>query len=582
MAKSKAQLNEILTTHTSIHRTLRRPAAVVAAVPAQPLPAITRRVATQTTVTLGAGGDSDYPVQWTTSTPSAIKRLRAGDAECDDDSNNNRVSSTEKLKLESQIDSERTAVAALTELSNLKHNSSGSSSAEEETTTGHHAVTSIVNNLNSLNSSDSISVIPITQQAALLERLKDMSQLETAAVLMDISKKVIISPPNSIPHSPPHNQHHHHHSSSKETSFVNHRSAYAHSAPAAADRVKRTNSNSDNMMMDLSIKRVKVEPQEEQQQQQQAQFVQRRESVIKTERGGQRSGQMSATTDQTMENSEALLNTLKNRHQLNVIKLNDHQNSHSSSHQRQSGISGLTVLNVDRLNNGVGMHYGSDDVEDEEDLDDDSSDPGRLQVDMSLENHRIDEDEQEQEEAHHYRNGGKAGVAASGHGYQQQQQQQMAHEGKTPRRGTNKAKGGRKNNNAMDDGRVSSPMMIMGKGNQSTGITAAQLAATAMASMASAAGGPQDAHGLWHLIAQTTLNNNNGMPMGHQSKEAVQLLQQMIQSKNMQLNLGMPPMNLAAALGDMQQPLSLMKVSGEEDEVHFVGLMQGRSIWNVL
>lgn len=518
MAKSQAQLNEILATHTSIQQY-------------RPSKRTTRRVATQTTITLSCD-----PAQWTVATPvSAIKRRLRDDG--DDDSNNNRVSSTEKLKLESQIDSERTAVAALTELSNLKHNSSGSSCAEGEEAAGQNAVNSIVKNLNSLNSGDSISVIPITQQAAFLEKLKDMSQLETAAVLMDISKKVIISPPSSNPHSPPPH--------SKETCFVNRGGSYA-----PADRVKRSNS-SDNMMMDLSIKRVKVEPQEEQQQQ----FVQHRESVIKTERGG-RSGQefrdrnnQGGAINATMENSDALLNTLKNRHQLNVIKLNDHQGS-----QRQMG--GLTVLNVDRLNNGGSAHYGSDDVEDEEDMDDDSSDPGRLQVDMSMEN------EEEMEEAHQFRNGGGFGKA-QGHGYQQQQQVVM-NDGKTAKRSNsnnNKGKGGRKGN-AMEDGRVPSPMgLMMGKGNNQS-ITAAQLAATAMASMASAAGGPQDAHGLWHLIAQTTLNNNNGLPMGHQSKEAVQLLQQMIQSKNMQLNLGMPPMNLAAALGEMQQPLSLMKVSG--------------------
>lgn len=484
LAKSKAQLNEILTTTPSIHRQLKRTTTTAVAT--------TRRVATQTDVTCDP--KEELILSSSACRLPVTKRLQGDRVEdsCNDDSNNNRVSSTEKLKLESQIDSERTAVAALTELGNLHQESSKKSSSSAL--------------INHLNSSDSLSVSPVT----LHEKLKDMSQLETAAVLMDISKKVIISPPSSNPQSPPHS------------------------------RVKRTNSSDNNMMMDLSIKRVKVEPTEEAIQTQQQ--LQQRESVIKTERG-RGGGRMD---QETMENNEALLNTLKNRHQLNVIKLND---NHSRS------LPGLTVLNVDRLNNGI--HYAREErepadqgAEDEEDMDDDSSDPGRLQVDMSMESNReVDEDDLE---AHHnnFRNGGSAAHFAKvvSSGYQHQHQQQSGRKGIKP-------KAGRKNNNSgLDDGRVPSPMN-MSKG----GITAAQLAASAMASMASAAGGPQDAHGLWHLIAQTTLNNNNGLPMSHQNKEAVQLLQQMIQNKNMQLNLAMPPLNLAA-LGEMQQPMSLMKV----------------------
>lgn len=497
LAKSKAQLNEILTTTPSIHRPLKR----------APVPPTTRRVATQTTVTLSCN-----PSQWQSETSSVEKRLR-GDSECDDDSNNNRVSSTEKLKLESQIDSERTAVAALTELSNLKHESSSAAVAAAKGS--HKVVTSTV--LTNLVGSETLSVTPVSHQvSALQEKLKDMSQLETAAVLMDISKKVIISPPNSNPHSPPHSN----------------ASIYQRNP---ADRIKRTNSS--DMMMDLSIKRVKMEPQSTDMQSHQ----QRRESVIKTERGRTGKADSSYQESSVAENSDALLNTLKNRHQLNVIKLND-------SHQRQPMHSGLTVLNVNRLNNGVNYDrmtedHGEvdDEAEEEEDMDDDSSDPGRLQVDMSLDNHH-DEDALE---IHHMQNGGKLPANVY---------HQSAHDGKGQRRG-GKSKGGRSKNS---DCRVPSPMMA--KGNASAGITAAQLAATAMASMASAAGGPQDAHGLWHLIAQTTLNNNNGLPMSHQNKEAVQLLQQMIQNKNMQLNLAMPPMNLAA-LNEMHQPQSLSKVS---------------------
>lgn len=528
VTKSEAQLNHLLTTTASIHRSLKRTTVVAAAAPITL--STTRRVATQTAVTLCSN-----PAQWGDTTPSQSdgKRLRSEEDEGDDDSNNNRVSSTEKLKLESQIDSERTAVAALTELSNLKPQQDDSPSKGSTSSSGSHKVVTStgLNNHHHhhhhLSSSESLSVIPVSSQhhKELHAKLKDMSQLETAAVLMDISKKVIISPPNSNPHSPPH---------------FNASYGQRNNNP---DRVKRTNSS--DMMMDLSIKRVKVEPQQLEDLQQQQQH--RRESVIKTERGS--SAKVFGHDQETvsMGNSEALLNTLKNRHQLNVIKLNERQST---------TLTGLSVLNVDRLN---GLHYDRvvakeeamvDEEAEEDDLDDDSSDPGRLQVDMSMETHRegMVHDDEEDMEGHHLRNGN----------YQQQQQQEQRVEGKAPRRGGgNKSKsGGRKNNHAMEmDGRVPSPMM--GKGNAAAGITAAQLAASAMASMA---GGPQDAHGLWHLIAQTTLNNNNGLPLGHQNKEAVQLLQQMIQNKNMQLNLGMPPMNLAA-LGEMQQPLSLLKVS---------------------
>lgn len=507
MAKSKAQLNEILTTTPSIHRTLATSSVLVTTTPVPKSPT-TRRVATQTTITLSCD-----PAEW--AVPKRAPRVPAKDEECGDDSNNNRVSSTEKLKLESQIDSERTAVAALTELGILSHQQKGDTQQKLQGSE-HNKVVTTSTILKNIHSSESISLIPVNhevqQQQLLHEKLKDMSQLETAAVLMDISKKVIISPPSSNPHSPPH---------SNSATF------------------KRTNSS--DMMMDLSIKRMKQEPQMDDLQQHQ-----RRESVIRVERGSSEKKVTSSDQDQMMVNREqndALLNTLKNRHQLNVIKLND-------NHSRQQP--GLTVLNVDRLNNGVHFATRGEPAmdEDEEDLDDDSSDPGRLQVDMSQENHSEGiHDDDEDLEAHQYRNG-KVGYPG-----QHQHQGQKRRPSKSSKSGGG---GGRKNKVMTDDGRVPSPMMMLkDRGGSAAGITAAQLAATAMASMASAT--PQDAHGLWQLIAQTTLNNNNGLPMGHQSKEAVQLLHQMIQNKNMQLNLAMPQLNLAA-LGDMQQPLSLMKV----------------------
>ena len=50
------------------------------------------------------------------------------------------------------------------------------------------------------NSYNNRSKLPLT-----VKNLSQLQRLETAAVLMDMSKKVIVTPPNSNPHSPHHN-----------------------------------------------------------------------------------------------------------------------------------------------------------------------------------------------------------------------------------------------------------------------------------------------------------------------------------------------------------------------------------------
>ncbi len=127
--------------------------------------------------------------------------------------------------------SEHTAAAALTELrntsSNHHHHHHHHHQKQQQQKNQSSLVTSILskNHINHLEA-NSVSVIPIeaktstianniqtrsntnqlNQQKPPIIQMKSLSQLqqqlETAAVLMDISKKVIISPPSSNPQSP--------------------------------------------------------------------------------------------------------------------------------------------------------------------------------------------------------------------------------------------------------------------------------------------------------------------------------------------------------------------------------------------
>lgn len=122
--------------------------------------------------------------------------------------------------------SEHTAAAALTELRNTSSNHHHHQKQQQQKNQS-SLVTSILskNHINHLEA-NSVSVIPIeaktstianniqtrsnknqlNQQKPPIIQMKSLSQLqqqlETAAVLMDISKKVIISPPSSNPQSP--------------------------------------------------------------------------------------------------------------------------------------------------------------------------------------------------------------------------------------------------------------------------------------------------------------------------------------------------------------------------------------------
>lgn len=124
--------------------------------------------------------------------------------------------------------SEHTAAAALTELRNTSSNHHHHQKQKQQQQKNQSSlVTSILskNHINHLEA-NSVSVIPIeaktstianniqtrsntnqlNQQKPPIIQMKSLSQLqqqlETAAVLMDISKKVIISPPSSNPQSP--------------------------------------------------------------------------------------------------------------------------------------------------------------------------------------------------------------------------------------------------------------------------------------------------------------------------------------------------------------------------------------------
>uniref|UniRef100_A0A7G3ACY1 Putative gata transcription factor gatab-2 n=1 Tax=Lutzomyia longipalpis TaxID=7200 RepID=A0A7G3ACY1_LUTLO len=188
---------------------------------------------------------------------------------------------------QSRIDSERTAVAALTELSNMsstKLNAVSSSSnvssvvassitaVSSPLTSTASSVTSIIskNHLDHLEA-NSVSVIPLESSGGgggggnkrlisdvnHIKNLSHLQKLETAAVLMDISKKVIISPPSSNPQSPSHHQ--------QQQQFQNHlkhqqqqpsiTSSVIKSHDFIGNSLKRSMSHEE---IDLSLKRVKL------------------------------------------------------------------------------------------------------------------------------------------------------------------------------------------------------------------------------------------------------------------------------------------------------------------------------------
>uniref|UniRef100_A0A1B0CMQ4 ZAD domain-containing protein n=1 Tax=Lutzomyia longipalpis TaxID=7200 RepID=A0A1B0CMQ4_LUTLO len=166
---------------------------------------------------------------------------------------------------QSRIDSERTAVAALTELSNMsstKLNAVSSSSnvssvvassitaVSSPLTSTASSVTSIIskNHLDHLEA-NSVSVIPLESSGGgggggnkrlisdvnHIKNLSHLQKLETAAVLMDISKKVIISPPSSNPQSPSHHQ--------QQQQFQNHLKHQQQQPSITSSVIKRSGAN---------------------------------------------------------------------------------------------------------------------------------------------------------------------------------------------------------------------------------------------------------------------------------------------------------------------------------------------------
>ncbi|XP_059619166.1 box A-binding factor [Phlebotomus argentipes] len=174
---------------------------------------------------------------------------------------------------QSRIDSERTAVAALTELSNMSSSmnavssssvsSVGASSITVSSPSTASSVTSIIskNHLDHLEA-NSVSVIPLESGKQRLsvgdvnhiKNLSHLQKLETAAVLMDISKKVIISPPSSNPQSPSHHQQFQNHlkHQQQQPSIT---SSVIKSHDFIGNSLKRSMSHEE---IDLSLKRVKL------------------------------------------------------------------------------------------------------------------------------------------------------------------------------------------------------------------------------------------------------------------------------------------------------------------------------------
>jgi hypothetical protein len=142
----------------------------------------------------------------------------------------------DKLSTAPSATDEETAIAALTALRNNNHhlnfhhqqsstnNSSRSSETSSPPVSKSSSVTSLISRIHLQNlEANSVSVIPLDTQKQQSQSstsstrtspslappqisVKNLSQLqqhlETAAVLMDMGKKVIISPPSSKPQSP--------------------------------------------------------------------------------------------------------------------------------------------------------------------------------------------------------------------------------------------------------------------------------------------------------------------------------------------------------------------------------------------
>lgn len=198
---------------------------------------------------------------------------------------------------------EETAIAALTALRNNNHhlhqyhqqnlintinkNSNSSDSHDPSLNASGKSVTSLISKIHLQNlEANSVSVIPLDAKSSASPpqiHVKNLTQLqqhlETAAVLMDIGKKVIISPPSSNPQSPSSLEHHQHHNNNHMNSNknskksistsvikVNNRQIQSRRMPSNAlclslqaqdysiGHMKRTPSSEE---MDLSIKRMK-------------------------------------------------------------------------------------------------------------------------------------------------------------------------------------------------------------------------------------------------------------------------------------------------------------------------------------
>lgn len=198
---------------------------------------------------------------------------------------------------------EETAIAALTALRNNNHhlhqfhhqnllnsnstinkNSNSSDSHDPSSNASGKSVTSLISKIHLQNlEANSVSVIPLDAKSSTSPpqiHVKNLTQLqqhlETAAVLMDIGKKVIISPPSSNPQSPSSIEHHQHHNNNHMNSNKNSKSISTSVIKVSNRQVGRMSSNGlrpslqaqdysighmkrtpSSEEMDLSIKRMK-------------------------------------------------------------------------------------------------------------------------------------------------------------------------------------------------------------------------------------------------------------------------------------------------------------------------------------
>lgn len=168
--------------------------------------------------------------------------------------------------------------------------------------------------------------------------------LETAAVLMDIGKKVIISPPSSNPQSPSVTDHHHHHHQHQTHHQL-------HTSTPNNHSISNNNNNNPQHLQSITSSVINIK--------RSASIEEIDLSLNKRQRSAGSSPLSNASSSATKEDKSALRRSLNPATDLSVIKRTDpyHQHHHSIDEEA------LSQHSNDNSN--------------------DSSDPGRLQMDIN-------------------------------------------------------------------------------------------------------------------------------------------------------------------------------------------------------